>query len=237
MRNLFAWSALLLLLITGCTPNIYRTAAPLTVTNELSSADAGRKMEIVVSTEGFERVRHSAQLNALFYLEPETNANELLAIALRRVLLRDKKVHVFRQSDAHKRRYRINLHMTELTPNADTSQSGGELVNQAVLPLYAVVQHLKILTGFSFGSDVKTRSSVLAFDIQLIDPNGTIVYSKPYKAAFQSKITGSGGLASLSDSISFASSSGVDATKFIAEKIATDIYEALNLAVGQPPAS
>jgi hypothetical protein len=55
-----------------------------------------------------------------------------------------------------------------------------------------------------------------------------VVYSKPHKASFQSKISRTGGWTSLSRSTSFATSSGDDVTKFLADKIAEDIYQILD---------
>ncbi len=219
---------LILLSAIGCSGNVKRTTAPLTVTIDHSSRSPEIEFQIIVESEGAGRDRHLAGLNALAYLEPETNANELLSVNLRHALLKGKKVRVFNGKANPKGKYKIRFHMTEFTPEAETTSSGGELVDTVLVPLYVVVEHMKVFSGLAIGGDEKIRTSVISFDVQLVNPDGVVVYSKPHKASFQSKISRTGGWTSLSRSTSFATSSGDDVTKFLADKIAEDIYQILD---------
>jgi hypothetical protein len=166
---------------------------------------------------------------SLMLFEPSGRANELMSIELRRLLLKDGKVGVYLERELTKSQYRVKIEMTGLISDAGAMENNAQLISPTLGPAWAAVSGIEALSGLSFGGDARAVTSVISFDVQLIDRKGQVVFSNPYSASFQARFSRSGGGASGSEHLTYAASTAADAIRSLAERITKDLYAELGV--------
>ncbi len=154
--------------------------------------------------------------------------SELAILELRKILFRTGNYSVYSSHEVAQHDYTIKVRCTELvydTANLTgdkkipTTQAasiitivGTNLATAAPFlgPLGGLIGGFGPLTGIGLGSAHREMNSMLTLDIQLIDKDGAILYSKPYSAGFGVKVAERGSIIS-SNSKAVASSSAQEA--------------------------
>jgi len=213
------------LILNSCTRSTIVTPSEINIQTESISVKPSSHLNISVPGL-YKPVVPGLYINMAY--DYTDNISELAAVELRRILFSTSAYNVYSSHEASQHDYTVKVKCTEFVPDTASLQGERKLpttqaasiitivgANMAATapflgPLGGLIAGFGPLTGIGLGSEIKEINSMLTLDVQLIDRNGSIIYSKPYSAGFNLKVAERGSIVS-SNSKAVASSSAHEA--------------------------